>query len=88
VIFNESNFYLDQNEIELRQEKKKKEGKLPATSSLVQIHGLGIEDMWIIPTQLHKIAHLVGDKMSFFFFFFFKYDKQTILRRNKVQILF
>ena len=66
MIVNESNFYLDQNEIELRQEKKKK-GKLPATSSLVQIPRLGIEDMWIIPTQLHKIAHLVGDKMSFFF---------------------
>ena len=69
MIFIESNFSLDQNEIELQQEKKEK-GKLPATSSRVQIHGLGIEDMWIIPTQLRKIAHLVGDKMSFFFFFF------------------
>ena len=73
MIFIESNFYLDQNEIELRQGKKRK-GKLPTTSSRVQIHGLGIEDMWIIPTKLHKIAHLVGDKMSFLFYFILFYN--------------
>jgi hypothetical protein len=72
VIFIESNFYLDQNKIELRQEKKKGEitrNFLPSTNTWIRDGGYVDHSNTITQNRLFSRGQ---NELLFFFFFFFK----------------